>query len=162
MQFRPIRFQYQGPWLAVLLLAVGLWLLVREVFGFGPWFAVASLGTLAGYYAFQYMWRERRLEALVAAWLLGMWALYVALGALLGARLPVAFFFVLLGFGFVGVYLTGTRPATWPLLLASGFFALATIVWVLGLGLALAPYLLPVLLIGYGVWLLREHRRQGY
>ncbi|BDG62292.1 hypothetical protein [Caldinitratiruptor microaerophilus] len=156
-------YEYSGrPWLALLMLGLGLWLLVREVFGLGPWFGPATLGALAAYFAFLYIRRERRLEWLVAAWLLGMWALYLALGIVLGGPLPFAFFFVLLGLGFMGVYATGTRPATWPVMAASALFALGTIVWVLGIGLALLPYVLPLVLIGYGIWLLRRENRQRW
>lgn len=156
-----MEIRVEGPWLALFLLGLGAWFLLRAVLNPGPWFAPATLGALALAAAAAYGAGGRRLRWLTAAWLLGAWAAYQGLDAYLPGGMSGAYFFAFLGFGFLGLYATGTRPALWPLLPASLLLGLATLVWMLNMGLALAPYLLPVLLMAYGGWLLVRGRRRG-
>ncbi|MFO7173056.1 MAG: hypothetical protein DIU70_008855 [Bacillota bacterium] len=143
-------------WLPYLLIGLGLWWLVEVLWRPGPWFGAGALGLLAATLAGAYRWRERRWEYLTGAWLLGAWAAYILLDGYLPGGLPFAFFFAFLGLGFLGVYATGTRPAMWPLIPGAFLLGLATFLWVLTLGVQLAPYLLPFLLVAAGFWLLRR------
>lgn len=153
-----MRVRVDGPWLAVLLIGLGAWFLVREVFALGPWFAPATLAVLTAAAAAAWLITGRRLRWLTAAWLLGAWTAYKALDAYLTGGLPFAFFFAFLGLGFLGVYVLAVRPALWPLVPASLLLGLATLLWMISVGLTLAPYLVPVALIAYGAWLLTRRR----
>lgn len=155
-----VRARVDGPWLALALIGLGGWFLIREVFGLGAWFAPATLGALALACLAAYLTAWRRQRWLAGAWLLGGWALYLALDAYLPGGLPFPFFFAFLGLAFLGLYACGARPAFWPLLPASLLLGVATFLWMLSVGLTLLPYLLPLGLVGYGIWLLARQRRR--
>lgn len=142
-----------GRWLSYVLIGVGLWWLVRSWWQPGPWYSGATLGVLALGLGLAYRLRERRWSYLTGAWLLAAWAVYLLLDAYLLGGLPFAFFFAFLGLAFFGVYAFGTRPALWPVLPGSLLLGLATVLWVLSVGFQLAPYLLPLLLVAGGIWL---------
>ncbi len=150
--------RFDAPWLALVLVAVGSWFLIREIFELGAWFGPATLAALAVVSLLRWLSGGRQQRWLAAGWLLGAWAIYLALDATLAGGMPFAFFFAFLGLAFLGLYACGARPAFWPLVPTSLFLGLATVVWMFTVGLTLLSYLLPLGLIAYGGWLLMRWR----
>lgn len=149
---------FQPGHLAWLLVAVGLWYLTKSLLDLGAWFMPATVSVLALWPLASFV-RTRRLEHFVGLCLLLSWAAYGWLGFVLPEGLPLAFFFVFLGLGFIAVYALATRPLMWPLLPAALLLGLGTFFWVLGMGLAHAPFLIPVALIAWGLWILSRQAR---
>jgi hypothetical protein len=147
----------------LMLLAVGIWLLLKSALGLGWYFTAGTLAVLA-LVAWCYYLVKKEMGYVVAGWLLVAWAAYAALDGLLLGQLPGSAWLVFLGIGFLVVYGLHTRPGRWPLIPASILLGLGTFFWVVGTALrwtfALAPYLLPALLVAWGVWLLVGWRRK--
>lgn len=158
---RFVSFQPGGLSLGAALVMAGVWFLVREVFQPGPWFAPATLAALAAVAAL--VWAATRsLSWLTGFFFAASWALYKALdvwwfeGTLPGSFLP-AFW----AFGFMMLYAVGTRPFRWPLIPAGALIAIATVMYVIAVGVETARYWVPAALVLWGVYVLVRGVRGG-
>lgn len=154
-----MRFEMRlgSAWVGALLVAVGGWFLLRGALGLGPWFMAATLTVLA--LGFAAAWAARRREGHLAwACVFASWAAYVAVGSAVPGGLGFPYFLAFLGAGFILLYLLRGRQSVWAVVPGYLLLGLGGVLAVFSLGLSLAPYWVPALLIAYGVWLLRRPR----
>lgn len=146
--------------LGLLLVLAGFWFLAREFFGLGPWFAPATLASLAGVCAGAWL-GTRSVSWLTGAFFLGSWALYKALDVYFGGTLPYSFLPAFWGLGFMLLYAVATRPLRWPLVPASLLLGLATVMYVVGVGIETAKYWAPAALVLWGIYMIVRASRRG-
>lgn len=146
--------------MGIVLVLIGAWFIVKLVLHPGPWFAGATwvlLTLLASAYAAY----TRAPGWVLVAFLSAGTAAYAFADAYLG--LPGSFYFVFLALGCFGLYQFVTRPFRWPLYLAAVLLGMATVFFIMGIAIRFALYLLPLLLLIWGVSLLLQSgpRRGG-
>lgn len=156
-----MRWQLQlGPsgagWLFVVM---GVWLVVRPWLDLPRWLwpgllVAGALWQTQGYF------RYRRDSKLVGACVLAAWAAYAALAAYLPG-LPWYLAFAFLGLGFLVASAVVPGRPQWPLLPGALLLAVATVFWILHVSLQLLAYLLPLVLILGGLWLVGPGRRRS-
>lgn len=145
----------------LLLVLAGLWFLIRELFHLGPWFAPATLATLTvGALAAWLVSRQVRWLALT--FFLSSWTLFKALDAWwFAGTLPGSFLPAFWAFGFLLLYRFGTHPFRWPLLLANLLLTVATVMYVVSVGIGTARYWVPAALVFWGVYMIVRGARGG-
>lgn len=156
-------FSFRSGALSVglLLVLAGVWFVVRDLFQLGPWFAPATLLTLTAGAVIGWI-VSRRTRWLTASFFLGSWTLYKALDAWwFGGTLPGSFLPAFWAFGFLLLYQFGTRPFRWPLFLAGPLLTLATVMYVVSVGIFTAKYWIPGALVVWGIYLILRGARGG-
>lgn len=149
--------------LALFLVALGLWQLVKNVWHLGWGFTAGTLAVLALVSWGLHLRRRDSIIYLLGGWLLVAWALFAVVAGLLGSLLPGALWLSFLGLGFLIFYALHTRPVTWPLIPAVVLGALGVVLALLftaiSLTLRFAYVLVPLALIAWGLsWLLKRKR----
>lgn len=149
MHHRRYEISIHPVWLpGLLLVLLGGFLFVRQMFALGFWVWPTVLTAAGGAYLFAH-YRHGRLGDLTGACLLLAWAAYAWIDSYI--PLPFSLWFAFLGLGFFAVYYLGTKPLQWPLLPGGLLLALSTFFWVVGVTFSLARYLIPLLLIALGI-----------
>lgn len=158
---RIISFRFGAISVGLLLMLVGIWFLVRELFNLGPWFAPATLATLTvGACAAWLVARQTRW--LTATYFLASWTTYKALDVWwFAGTLPGSFLPAFWAFGFLLLYQFGTRPFRWPLFLSGVLMIVATALYVVSVGIGTARYWVPLALVLWGVYVIVRGLRGG-
>ena len=154
----PVFIRLNNRAFGVILVLVGAWFVARIILRPGPWFTGTTWAVLT-LAAFAYAAYTRAPGWLVVGFLAAGTAAYAYLNAYLPGGLPGSFYFVFLALGCYALYQFVTRPARWPLLMAALLLALATLFWVLHLAVKFALYLVPLILLVWGLNLLFSARR---
>jgi hypothetical protein len=144
----------------LLLMLAGLWFMAREFLGPGPWFVPATLAVLTAA-SFAGWAVTRRVSWLTGLFFLLSWTAYKALDVWFGGKLPYSFLPAFWGIGFMVLYTVGTRPYRWPLIPASLLLGLATVMYVVGVGIETARYWVPAALLLWGLYMIVRGARGG-
>jgi|GEM_PF-4364940 len=156
-----INFRFNPIWMGALLVFLGVWFVAREVFHVGPWFGPVSLAVMALASAVGHFVTRRAFGWLMLVYVFGSWAAFASLDVLLAYRLPGSFLPAFWGLGLMAYYALHTRPNRWPLIPATILLGVATVLYVISVGVRTAPYWIPVLLIIWGLSTLFRRRGGG-